>query len=209
MGSVGRQDVLERRGGFGKVRVRAGRGRGDGRGVVGVSDEVDFSLAILGPQVYVEDIHGVINLTGVKGKRQSQHRADMPGQGKTGTGRTVDILAVYLLAGLWVDDDQPDTRGRSDGAAVLVTKTAHSCALGLLDDAEPARSKISVLVRGTRVQGFERGQDETHLYILPASSFLEIGSILRGASGASCDWDGTPLLGMSGGAIWGGIWEGI
>ena len=49
------------------------------------------------------------------------------------------VLAVDLLARLFVYDHEPDARRRRDGSAVLVAEAAHSGALRLLYDNQPVK----------------------------------------------------------------------
>jgi len=72
-----------------------------------MSDEVDFSLSIGRPEVDVENEHAV-----------------------------VDIVAIYFLSCRDICDDESNARRRSNGASILISKTAHSRTARLLYNME-------------------------------------------------------------------------
>ena len=89
-----------------------------------MSNKIDFTFTIRGPQIDVEDEHCVFDIT-EKGQRSS-FRED----GSTNS------LAVNFLARLCISDEELHAWGRSDGTSILITKSTHSCTARLLDNLE-------------------------------------------------------------------------
>jgi hypothetical protein len=74
-----------------------------------VADETDFAVTFGGPEVDGQDEEGDIDLTEWLKSVDIQQEQELH-----------DLLWIELLVGDGVLDDQPDTRRRSDGSAVLV-----------------------------------------------------------------------------------------
>lgn len=139
MRCAGWQNVLKSGGVFGQVCVGAWCRRGYRGRAVGVADEVHLALAVLGPQIHVENIHGVVDFTAGSRVSMRAHRS--------GRLHLVYALAVHLLARIRVDDDQAHARRRGNGPPVFVTKAAHARSLGLLDNVEPTVLGVSTIGR--------------------------------------------------------------
>lgn len=97
-------------------------------------DHVDLPLAVLGPQVNIEDKHGVVD---VAVELPCQHQG--PGLRRAKRG---NLLAVQFFSCRGVDDDEPDTWGWGDRSSVLVAKATHARSFGLLKNIEPAQSGV-------------------------------------------------------------------
>jgi hypothetical protein len=72
-----------------------------------VTDEVDFSVAVGGPQVDIEDEHAM-----------------------------VDVIAIHFLSGGNICNNKANARRGSYGTAILISKTAHSRTARLLHNVE-------------------------------------------------------------------------
>jgi hypothetical protein len=69
-----------------------------------MTDEVDFTYSPVIPKIHVQNEHAML-----------------------------DLIAIYLLASPLISNDKSDTWWRSDGSSILVSKTTHSSAPGLLN----------------------------------------------------------------------------
>jgi hypothetical protein len=72
-----------------------------------MADEVDFFLAVGRPEVDIEDEHAVI-----------------------------DVIAIHFFSSSDICNDKANTRRRSNGTSVLISKTAHSRTTRLLHNME-------------------------------------------------------------------------
>lgn len=100
-----------------------------------MTDQVDLSLAIFGPQVDVEYEHGMINVAAYLCERPARLSKNLEG----------NELAINLLASGRVNQNNANAWRRCDGPAILVAKTTHARPLRLLNYIEPTMSLLADL----------------------------------------------------------------